>query len=492
MQRIAVCEDETIVALDIERFLTRNQYTVSGLYSRAEDLLLAVAKQPPDLVLLDIHLAGSMDGLEAAALLHSQYGVPVILLTAYSDNATIERAKQSQPYAYVLKPFNDRELRTAIELALYRASMESRLRRSEQRYRSLFSAGLMPQCIVNAAGAVLETNAAFLELIAAEAYYGDLPTLLALPADRQLLERALATRGSLRNVELSLLVDQNKTRTVLLSLAPFSLEYEAGAFLCQALDITEKQELAQKLLQSQKMDALGKLASSVAHEFNNILTAILGFARMLESEIEGQVEAMAELEGIIRSTERATGLTKQLLMFARNDPVKAEALAPAAVCQDLELLLSRLVGKGIKIESRHQDEPMTVLADKLRLEQALLNLCLNARDAMSLGGTLRISSGLEIMPTPKRAIVQDIPAGKWAFISVADEGSGIQPVNLPKIFDPFFTTKPVGKGTGLGLSTVIGIVQSAHGYIDVASTPGQGSTFTVYLPLVSAQARIEA
>ena len=135
---------------------------------------------------------------------------------------------------------------------------------------------------------------------------------------------------------------------------------------------------------------------------------------------------------------------------------------------------------------------MTVLADKLRLEQALLNLCLNARDAMSLGGTLRISSGLEIMPTPKRAIVQDIPAGKWAFISVADEGSGIQPVNLPKIFDPFFTTKPVGKGTGLGLSTVIGIVQSAHGYIDVASTPGQGSTFTVYLPLVSAQARIEA
>jgi two-component system cell cycle sensor histidine kinase/response regulator CckA len=452
-------------------------------------LLADVSENRPDLVLLDIHLAGEMDGLEAAAILHEQFNIPVILLTAYADSTTIERAKRTQPYAYVLKPFNERELRTSIELALYRSTMERRMKASEQRYRLLFSVGQSAQCIVNPDGSVLEGNPAFLNLLETTEYHASILSLFDAGSDNQSIQAALVNHSEITNAEMHLRTRRGNERIVLVSLTSFQMETDKHSFLCQLSDITEKQELSNKLMQSQKMDALGRLSSSIAHEFNNILTAILGYARMLESEIGDTPNAITELEGIIRSTERASGLTRQLLTFSRNDPVNADFIKVEALCLDLEQLLSRLVGKGIRISSSHQAIDKFVYADKLRLEQAVMNLCLNAKDAMGEDGIIELRSGLHMLTKPQKSILQDIPAGDWVFISVRDTGEGISPAVIVKIFEPFFTTKKAGKGTGLGLSTVLGIVQSAGGYIDVVSLPGQGSCFTLFLPArtVSAQ-----
>ncbi|MBU0935584.1 MAG: response regulator [Spirochaetes bacterium] len=481
-RKIFICEDETIVALDIQRFLKRNSYDVTGVFSRAEDLLAALETERPDLVLLDIHLAGAMDGLEAAGILYEKFSIPVILLTAYADSATIERAKKTQPYAYVLKPFNERELRTAMELALYRATMEALIKVSEQRYRSLFSFGLSPQCIINPDGLVLEANPAFLAMLGVQSFSGQVLDLFDSAEERKPVQESLQSGIELLNRELHPVVLDGSRKTVLVCLAPFFIEAGKQIFLFQAMDITEKQELSDKLVQTQKLDALGKLSSSVAHEFNNILTAILGFSRMLETEISDQPEAMAELEGIIRSTERASGLTRQLLMFARNDPLHAEYLQASEVCVEIEKLLSRLVGQMTRIVSSHEETDLCIYADKVRLQQAVMNLCINARDAMAAGGEIRIQSGVVHLDQVRKNRLRDIPAGAWVFISVRDQGEGIPDSLMTKIFEPFYTTKTAGKGTGLGLSTVLGIVQSASGYIGIESTPGSGSCFTVYLP----------
>lgn len=481
-QKIAVCEDETIVALDIQRFLKRNNYSVSGVYSKAEELLADLSANRPDLVLLDIHLAGEMDGLEAAEILFNHFDIPVILLTAYADSSTIDRAKRTQPYAYVLKPFNERELRTSIELALYRSMMERRMKFSEQRYRLLFTVGRSPQCLVASDGTVLETNPAFLDLLETSEYSGNLVFLIDSETQRNELTCAFQANTEISNMELRLRTRRGAERTVLLSLTAFQLETDGRSYLCQLSDITEKQELSNKLMQSQKMDALGRLSSSIAHEFNNILTAILGYARMLETEIDKTTEAAVELDGIIRSTERASNLTRQLLTFSRNDPINASYVKAEELCLEMEKLLSRLVGKSISLISSHQKIEYFVHADKMRIEQAVMNLCINARDAMAEGGTIEIQSGLQVFARPRKSLLHDIPAGEWVFISVRDNGEGIEPAVLVKIFEPFFTTKQAAKGTGLGLSTVLGIVQSANGYIDVVSSPGSGSCFTLYLP----------
>lgn len=486
--RIAVCEDERIVALDIQNFLRRNGYHIVGIYAEAEILLEQVDAIAPDLVLMDIHLQGRMDGVEASVELMSRWAIPVIFLTAYDDAITIERAKMGQPYGYVTKPFDERDLKIAIIIGLYRSSMERRIRRSEARYRGLFEDGLAAMFISDAAGSILEANTAFRQLAGNTAH---LDQLVIDPENRRSIDIDLVGGGRQTPSEVSLRrADDSQARVLLSSTA---IRGEAGGrnYLFQALDITESRNLQDQLARAQKMEALARLASGAAHDFNNIITAILGYAKLLREDLDLEGRPNEDLDGIEAAARRAAGLARQLLMFSRNDTSAPSVFSLGALVSDMDRMLERLVGDEVTVRSRSM-EGDNVRAERPRIEQVVLNLVVNARDAMPKGGTVTLTTGRLILDQPLPGIQGSVPAGTWAFLRVADEGDGISPEILPHIFKPFFSTKPAESGTGLGLATVVSVVRQAEGHMELSSTQGRGTTFTVYLPAVDEEGTTEA
>jgi PAS domain S-box-containing protein len=251
-------------------------------------------------------------------------------------------------------------------------------------------------------------------------------------------------------------------------------------------DITDARELEDQLRQAQKMEAVGRLAGGVAHDFNNVMTVILGYSAVLLQELNQNSSARHFVQEIQRAGERCAALTGQLLAFSRKQMLHPVSLDLHRVIQDLVALLKSLIGEHITIVLRLDSTPRWVKVDAVQLEQVLLNLAVNARDAMPHGGTLTIDTR-QVFPdqvwgqgqTPRNART-------YVRLRVHDTGAGIDPAAKTKIFEPFFTTKPVGQGTGLGLSTVYGIVHQSGGTIRVESAVGQGTTMTVFLPEVAA------
>ena len=243
-------------------------------------------------------------------------------------------------------------------------------------------------------------------------------------------------------------------------------EFVPGRHLFVLRDITERRVLEDQLRQAQKMEAVGQLAGGIAHDFNNLLTVIAGYGEIARRRI-GAGPGASELGEIQRAAGRASQLTRQLLAFARRQVLEPVLLDVNEVASGLVPMLSRLIGETIEIAMLAGDDLPPVLADRAQLEQVVINLAINARDAMPEGGTLAIETGV---------------AGPHVRLAVSDTGTGIEPGVLEHIFEPFYTTKDVGLGTGLGLATVHGIVTQSGGRVEVSSNPGLGSTFTVLLP----------
>jgi two-component system cell cycle sensor histidine kinase/response regulator CckA len=258
---------------------------------------------------------------------------------------------------------------------------------------------------------------------------------------------------------------------------------------CQ--DITERQQAEQargvlesQLRQAQKMEAVGQLAGGVAHDFNNLLTVILGYSEILLTTLSAEHPMHDCVEDIREAGSRAASLTRQLLILGRKSDHLPVVLDVHQAIRDMENLLRRLIGEDMLLTIQLGNAVGPVRIDPGLLGQVLLNLAVNARDAMPQGGTLTIETGhVELAPT-RTPTNPDRPPGRYAVISVSDTGCGMPAEVMSRVFEPFFTTKPVGKGTGLGLSVVHGIVKQAAGHIDVESQPGQGSTFRIHFPVV--------
>jgi PAS domain S-box-containing protein len=250
------------------------------------------------------------------------------------------------------------------------------------------------------------------------------------------------------------------------------------------LDLTDLKRLESQLLQTQKMDAVGQLAGGMAHDFNNILTAIIGYGSLLQLKINEDPVAKSYTDQIITSANRAANLTQGLLAFSRKQIIAPKPIDLNDTIKNVEKLLVRLIGEDIELKTTYADENMTIVADSGQIEQALLNLATNARDAMVAGGYLSILT--KIISFDEKTAEQHgaEKPGKYALVSVSDTGKGIDKTIVKHIFEPFFTTKETGKGTGLGLSIVYGIVRQHKGYINVHSEPATGTTFEMYLPLV--------
>lgn len=249
---------------------------------------------------------------------------------------------------------------------------------------------------------------------------------------------------------------------------------------------TEEQlhKMEEDLRHAQKLEAVGRLAGGVAHDFNNLLTAIIGYAQLLEQRLGNDPKSLEQVEVIHRAGNQAAGLTRQLLAFSRKQLLEPKVLDLNVILHEMEKLLQRVIGEHIEIVVRTGAVDGRVLADPGQLEQVILNLGVNARDAMPRGGTLTISTADHAAPNGGEAHGDERVEGRFVLLSVRDTGSGMDEATRARIFEPFFTTKGPGRGTGLGLATVYGIVKQSRGAIRVESTPGQGSTFAILLPWV--------
>jgi len=262
--------------------------------------------------------------------------------------------------------------------------------------------------------------------------------------------------------------------------------------LSSGLDITERKNLQERLSRTQKMEALGRMAGSVAHDFNNVLAGITGYGSMIKEKLKKDPvllgrspDLLVEVEELMTATDKGAGITGQLLAFSRQDRAGREKLCVNDVLSGMEGMIKRLMGKRVSLVTELGDVPL-VEADRTQLEQVFLNLALNARDAISENGRVTISTSVCVPPEVENGEFS-FSGGSYVKVSFRDDGDGMDQETRARIFEPFFTTKPAEKGTGLGLATVYGIIKRNHGNIRVESGPGKGAAFHIYLPAVSGE-----
>jgi len=248
------------------------------------------------------------------------------------------------------------------------------------------------------------------------------------------------------------------------------------------MDITERKTLEAQFLQAQKMEAVGRLAGGVAHDFNNLLMAIMGYGELIRTSLMQEDPLYQYSQDILKATERAASLTQQLLAFSRRQIIQPQALNLNGVVADLKKMLRRLIGEHIDLEIIADANLGTVKADPGQIGQIIMNLAVNARDAMPTGGRLTLETANIDLTLSHHTHLEAVPPGRYVRLTVRDTGEGMDAATVKHLFEPFFTTKEMGRGTGLGLPTVYGIVKQNHGYIEVDSQPGQGAVFRIYLP----------
>jgi two-component system, cell cycle sensor histidine kinase and response regulator CckA len=377
--------------------------------------------------------------------------------------------------------------------AIQQKRNQDALRDSELRYRTLVQSAVYGIFGWNLERKFTDVNPALVAILG----YESAEDVLSLPsatdvfldaAQHHEIVNTLLTVGQLRGMEVQWRRCDGKSITVRLSGRTLLDQHGISGFEMIVEDITERRLLEEQLRQSQKMEAVGQLAGGVAHDFNNLLTIIKGNSQLLLERLHEADSRRSGVEQIQKAADKAASLTSQLLAFSRKQVVAFRVLDLNAVLTNMAQLLPRLLGERIDLSIVQGKELGRVKADPGQIEQIIMNLALNARDAMPNGGRLTLETrNVELDHSYSDQQIQ-IEAGRYVQLAVSDTGSGIDPQALPHIFEPFFTTKPVGKGTGLGLSTVYGIVQQSNGYIWAYSNPGMGTTFKLYLPRVDQRA----
>ena len=378
-----------------------------------------------------------------------------------------------------------------------RKQMETELRESRERFLAIFQSSPTPIAITTLAeGRYVDVNEALLRMMgyAREEVIGRTVAELQVweqPPQRVRLVELLRERGAAEGFEIRLRDKSGRIHDVLASVKVVHLGAEP-CLIFISHDITERKLLEEQLRQAQKMEGIGTLAGGVAHDFNNLLTLIQGHANLVMKHAGLPPECLDSMQQLAKAADQASQLTRQLLAFSRKQPLQRRLVDLNEVVANLTRMLRRIIGEDISLDLGYAVDKLPVLADVGMMEQVLLNLAVNARDAMPAGGLLTITTECLHMPTaPLRPLAQ-ANGTHVARLSVRDTGCGIPAENLPRIFDPFFTTKGAGKGTGLGLATVHSIVQQHQGWIEVESQVNAGTVFHLCLPLQIAAVPPEA
>jgi two-component system, cell cycle sensor histidine kinase and response regulator CckA len=365
-----------------------------------------------------------------------------------------------------------------------RKHAEEMLRNSEARYRDTVEHSVYGVCMVNASGQATTANAAMQRILGCTSLeelneVNFLRDVFRYSDQQAQLFAACRKDGSVQNAETEWKRRDGGIVSIRLHLRQITDEINQDEIEILAEDVTELRALERQLHQAQKFEAIGQLAGGIAHDFNNVIGAILGWAEIGFEQSREDAKAAERFSRIREQGERAAGLTRELLAFARRQVLQPRAMDLNSVVNGLMTFLDRVIGRDIVLEVRTLPlDP--IKADLTQVEQVLMNLCINARDAMPNGGRLLIETGMVGVDGSYTRFYPGVAAGRYAVLSVSDTGTGMDAATLERIFEPFFTTKEKGKGTGLGLATVYGIVKQHGGFLHVYSEPCQGSLFRVY------------
>ena len=509
MASILIVEDEMIVAMDLRDVLVEMGYRVTEVVSSGEEAIEAVTRRRPDLVLMDVMLRGHIDGVTAAKLVRDMFRVPVVVLTAFADDASIQRVKLSEPFGYLLKPFEERELRSAIEVALHKHAQEARLEDSRRELEEIVQ--VIPDAVaILRNGMIQYVNAAWISMLG----YEGPQDLLGRPLE-EVLDPTERTRAMdwLRAADApgtpprELWYRTRSGQGIALETVPLCLAQARGgpALLLIGRDATSRRRVHARLALTDRLAAVGTIAAGVAHEINNPLSYVMTNLELGVEEAEILQKALERLDATLGGTAGSLGETRPMAMSMRLGALArslSDALSGASrvasIVKDLVTFarasgerggtveLPKLLGAMLRlmwyeirprarlVEDYGPVPPVDASED--RLGQVFLNLLLNAVQSLP--------------PAPPEQhevrVVTRTDAEGRAVVEIRDTGSGIAADVLPRIFDPFFTTRPVGSGTGLGLSICHGIVESLGGQIEVESKPQHGSVFRVLLPAACA------
>jgi PAS domain S-box-containing protein len=370
-----------------------------------------------------------------------------------------------------------------------RKKAEERIVRSEERYRMLFEESKDGVFISTPEGIFLDINQAGVEMYG----YSSKDELLNVdiardlyvdPEQREAIKKELAEKGYVKDYELHYKRKDGRIITVLETVTAVRDENNSiVTYRGIQRDVTEQKQIQQQLLQAQKMESIGTLAGGIAHDFNNLLGGVLGYASLIKNEFPEDHRGFGYANTIEKSATRAAELTAQLLGFARGGKYEVRPLNLNIIADETLGIIERTLDKSIQIETNLSPQLPTVEGDAGQLQQVLLNLCLNAADAMHGGGKLTIETGIEALTEEYAKARMDLRSGSCVCLSVTDTGIGIDQETQKRIFEPFFTTKEEGKGTGLGLAMVYGVIKNHGGYVSVYSEPDLGTTFKIYFPI---------
>ncbi len=488
-------EDEESDAVLIRRELARLTPPPDIQHVRTQPALVAALDGfAPHVILCDHNIPG-FSGWEALELAQrARPDVPFILVTGSLDEETAVRYLKGGAADYILK---DRLVRLGPALleALERARQRDALRRQERLLRQIIDANPSLIFVKDWDGRFVLVNQATAEV------YGTTVTSLVGKTDADFNpnveevahflrdDRDVMSSGRPKIIAEEPVTnpETGETRWFQTIKMPLRTPEEGTATLLGvATEITERKRLEEQLLQSQKMEAVGQLAGGVAHDFNNILTAIVGYTDLLAAEVEDNERQLEDLEEIRKAARRAAALTRQLLAFSRKQVLEPRIIDVNGVVMNLDKMLRSLISENIELKTDLADDLAAARADPNQIEQVIMNLAINARDAMPDGGTVTIETRNATLDDAYAAQHVSVIPGEYVMLAVSDTGCGMDERTKSRIFEPFFTTKPAGRGTGLGLSTVYGIVKQTGGNIWLYSEPGKGTTFKIYLPAIAA------
>ncbi len=460
-------EDDFIIARDLFDEIDRDRYFIEWADNYDEGLKV-MSQCRHDVFLVDYRLGGA-SGLDL--LREAQSGgcnAPIILLTGQGEHEIDTEAMRAGAEDFLVKgQITAKALERSVRYAIERKASEQEI----QKLAAFPRCNPSPVLEFDQSGAMTYWNEAAQELAAS---LGKDSLASILPPDMQELVSDCLLTGVTRNVHTSL-----DSRTFSWKFVPIPASRVVHAY---ATEITERLNLEAQLRHSVKMDAVGQLAAGVAHDFNNILTVIQGHANLMLVDPHLDPDSEKALQQICSSAERASNLIRQLLMFSSKQVMQPRFLDLNEVINNVMRMLQRVLGEHISLKCQNAPQLPPIYADIGMMEQVLLNLVINARDAMPRGGTLTISTAEECFGPDIQADNPKARPGHFVRLSVRDTGTGIAPAIINRIFEPFFTTKEVGKGTGLGLATVYGILKQHEGWIDVESQLNVGTTFNLYYP----------
>ncbi len=486
--RVLLVEDnpgDARLIIEMLREVSESEFTLE----RVDRLLPALERLSgagADVVLLDLGLPDS-SGLDTfERIRHGTTNEPIVVISGVNDERLALEAVRAGAQDYLVKGrIEGQLLARVIRYAIERKHAVEALREREERSRLLTEAAF-DGVVVTVDGVIREANRGMADILgyAADEVLGR-PVTDFIPNELQAEVTQRIREGVEGRYEFA--IRQKDGRKILLEATTRNLLIGGRQGRISAVrDITALRSLEQQLRQAQKMEAVGRLAGGVAHDFNNLLTAIFGYSDLLGEELPPDHPGREDLQEIRTAATRAAALTRQLLAFSRQQVLAPVVLSLNDVVENIEKMLHRLLGEDIALEIHLAPDLGNVKADAGQLEQVIMNLAVNARDAMPTGGKLTIETADSDLDAGYAEQHQPVIPGRYTMLAVSDTGTGMDETTKAKIFEPFFTTKEPGKGTGLGLATVYGIVKQSGGYVWLYSEPGTGATFKIYLPRVDA------